>query len=76
MSDPGTIFVIHDKPTQRTSWGPNETPGWYVVSVLDHYRRMKLYILVTGFIRVTDTLHYITNKFPSGKTALNITSAR
>ena len=45
------------------------TPGWYVGPAVDHCRSVKFYIPVTGVIRVSDKLQYISKKMLPTTTA-------
>ena len=70
MTPPETRVVVHDKPSNRTSWVHHGTLGWYIGPSLDHYRYIQCYILSTGIVRITDTLQYIPKActFPNTNT--------
>ena len=65
---PGNCVIIHDKPSNRTSWGHHVTPGWYIGSSLDHYKCMQCYMPTTGILLITDTIKYIPKVFYFQKT--------
>ena len=68
MAPLGTRVIVHEKPENRTSWGHNGTPGWYIHLYLDHYRCMQCYMTATGIVRINDTLQYTPREFSLSKT--------
>jgi hypothetical protein len=38
LAPPGCKVIIHEKPSQRTSWGPHGVVGWYLGPAEEHYR--------------------------------------
>ena len=38
---PGTKLVVHEKPSQKSSWSFHDQPGWYVCSSFLHYRCLR-----------------------------------
>ena len=52
----GTRIVIHDKPTNRTSWAPHGVPGFYLGPASKHYRCYTVWATPTSAVRITDTL--------------------
>ena len=70
MAQPGTLMIVHNKPSNCTSWGNNGTPGWYIGPSLDQYICMKCYIPATDIVRITGTLQYIpkASAFPKTTT--------
>ena len=41
MAPSGTRVIVHNQPGNRTSWGHTGTPGWYIGTLIDHYRCMQ-----------------------------------
>jgi hypothetical protein len=38
LAPPGTQVMVHEKPSNRKSWAPHATEGWYVGPAMEHYR--------------------------------------
>ena len=64
MEPPVTCTIAHKKTGNRTSWVHHVTPGWYIVTSLEHY----IYIPTTGIEKITDTLQYNSKSFSFLKT--------
>jgi len=62
LGPPGTKVIVHEKPTQRETWAPHGTEGWYVGPAIDHYRNFTVYIPSTRSIRIADTLAWLPSK--------------
>ena len=52
----GTKVVIHYKPINLASWGPNGKEGWYIGPALNHYRFVNFYISTTRAEVNADTM--------------------
>ena len=64
LAPPGTKVIIHEKPTQRTSWGPHGVVGWYVGPATEHYRCVRVYVPSTFRERISDTVEFLPHKTP------------
>ena len=64
LAPPGTRVVLHEKPSQRLSWDPHGTEGWYLGPALEHYRCYRLFVNKSKAERVTDTIDFFTEKAP------------
>ena len=64
MAPPGTKIIIHEKPTQRRSWDPHGTDGWYLGPALDHYRCYRVFTNKTKAERTTDTVEFFPQQTP------------
>ena len=58
----GTRILIHDKPTQRQSWAPHGSPGFYLGPAMKHYRCFHVWSTSTNTTRDSGTLAW----FPEG----------
>ena len=67
LAPPGIRVLVHDKPSQRDSWAPHGTSGWYVGPAMEHYRCYTIFIPKTGALRVADTLQFfpLATKVPT-----------
>ena len=65
IAPPGMKMVVHLKPSQRGSWDPHWTIGFYVGSLaLSHYRCFRCYIPSTKSEQISDTITFLQNKTP------------
>eukprot|EP01034_Spumella_vulgaris_P038071 gene38071-46978_t len=55
IAPPGMRIVTHDKPSDRASWAPHGTEGFYVGPAFQHYRCFRV-ITKEQAERITDTL--------------------
>ena len=62
LAPPGTRVVLHKKPSQRLSWDPQSTEGWYLGPVLEHYRCYRVFVNKSKAERVTDTIAFPPQK--------------
>ena len=60
MAPPGTKVLLHDKPVQLKSWNPHGSEGWYLGSILEHYRYYRVYTNKTRAKRIMDTVNFFT----------------
>ena len=44
LAPPGTRVIIHEKPTNRQTWAPHGTDGWYLGPALDHYQCYRVWV--------------------------------
>ncbi len=67
----GTQVLAHDPPSNRPSWAPHGTPGFYTGPSLQHYRSYRVYIPSTTSERVTDSVEWLPTPFhmPGSTTA-------
>ena len=56
IAPPGMLIVTHDKPTNRGSFAPHGTEGYYVGPALQHYRCYRVITKRTQSSRITDTV--------------------
>jgi len=53
---PGLKILIHEKPSQRSTWSPRGVEGWYLGPSKEHYRCHRVYCTQTNAERITDTM--------------------
>ena len=58
LAPPGTRVFVHEKPTQRRTWGPHGIDGWYVGPAMDHYQCYRIWIPSTHAERIADTIQF------------------
>jgi hypothetical protein len=56
MAPPGTAVTIHEKPTQRKSWGKHGVAGFYLGPAMQYYRCYTVWTTHSGSTRTADTL--------------------
>ena len=56
---PGLKLIIHEKPSQRKTWSPRGTEGWYLGPALNHYRCHRVFCTKTQAERITETINII-----------------
>ena len=59
-----TKVVLHEKPSQRLSWDPHGTEGWYLGPALEYYRCYHVFVNKSKAERVTDTIEFFPQKVP------------
>lgn len=64
IAPPGTKVLVLEKPSQRKTFAPHGTEGWYVGPALDHYRCCRIYIPTTNKIRIADTVQFFPYQIP------------
>ena len=64
ISTPGVKVAIHQKSTQRPSWGFHAEMGFYVGPAMEHYRCFQCYFPNTGATRITDTVKFYPHDEP------------
>jgi hypothetical protein len=64
IAPPGTHFLIHEKPTQRASWGPHAVDAWYLGPALSHYRCYRGWVWATQRERISDTVTWKPRTVP------------
>ena len=76
MAPVGTRVIIHNKSSERNTWGAHGQGGWYVGPALSHYRCFKVVPNATGIPRVTDTLEFFpeTLKLPGSSPSEALTA--
>jgi hypothetical protein len=56
LAPPGTMVLIHEKPSTCDTWAPHAIEGWYLGPALRHYRCYIVWAWATTSERITDTL--------------------
>ena len=56
LAPPGTRVIIHEKPTNRQTWAPHGTDGWYLGPALNHYQCYRVWVPRTHAERIVDTI--------------------
>jgi hypothetical protein len=69
LAPPGCKVLIHEKPSQQTSWGPHGVVGWYLGPASEHYRCYWCYVKTTRSERISDMVEF----FPKEATMPTIT---
>ena len=64
LAPPGVRVAIHQKSTQRPSWGYHAEMGFYVGPAMEHYRCFNCYVPITGATRITDTVKFYPHDEP------------
>ena len=59
---PGLKLNIHEKPSQRKTWSPRGTEGWYLGPALHHYRYHRVFCTKTQAERITETINIIADE--------------
>ena len=77
LAPPGTKVIVHEKPAQRTSWGPHGVLGWYIGPASEHYRCVRIYVPSTFRERISDTVEFFPHStpFPSATDADHLVEA-
>ena len=52
----GTRVLVHEKTTNRRTWTPHGTDGWYIFLALENYWCVECYIPSTHIIKISDTV--------------------
>ena len=69
----GTKVIIHEKPSQRRSWGFHGVDGWYTGPAFQHYRCLTCYVTKSHKERITDTVEVIPYSIPIPEASLDTT---
>ena len=56
LAPPGIRVLAHDLPSQRRSWAPHASEGFYLGPALNHYRCYRVWNVRTQFERVSETV--------------------
>ena len=62
IGPPGTQVLVHEKPTNRASWAPHATEGWYLGPALESYRCYRIWTPTTRRQRICDTISWFPTK--------------
>ena len=62
LAIPGTKVIVHEKPSQRQSWGNRGVDGWYLGPAMEHYRCWNCYITETGAERSADVVEFFPHE--------------
>jgi len=77
ITPPGIKVLVHEKPSNHTTWAPHAIKGWYVGPALQAYRCYRTWITETKRERIANTLTWLPKKLkmPTASTAEIIASA-
>ena len=64
LAVPGTKVIIHDNPSQRATFAPHGTVGYYIGPSLEHYRCYKIFIPTTHSTRDCMTVEWSPHTIP------------
>jgi len=64
LAPPGIQTVIHNKPSNRSSWGYRGEDAFYVGPSMEHYRCVRCYIPKTRSERTSDTVVFFPTTVP------------
>ena len=64
LAPPGTRVIIHEKPTNRQTWAPHGTDGWYLGPALNHYQCYRIWVPRTHAERIVDTISFFPKAVP------------
>ena len=59
IAPPGMRVLVHDLPSNRKSWAPHATEGYYVGPALTHYRCFRILNSITGAERISETVRWL-----------------
>ena len=62
LAPPGIRVLVHIKPSERTTWSPHGTDGWYTGPALESYRCYTVWLWDTRASRICDTLTWFPTK--------------
>ena len=63
LTPPEIKVIIHEKPSQRASWGPHGSEGWYLGRSPNHYRSHHCYRIRTKAELDVDTVDFFPHNF-------------
>ena len=58
---PGCKVLIHEKASQRHTWGLRGIIGWYLGPAMHHYRCVRVYVPTSKSERITDNITILTD---------------
>ena len=64
LAPPGTQVIIHEKPTNRQTWAPHGTDGWYLGPALHHYQCYRVWVPRTHTECIIDTISFFPKAIP------------
>ena len=59
LAPPGIRVLAHDLPSQRKSWAPHASEGFYLGPALNHYRCYRVWNVRTQSERVSETVRWL-----------------
>ena len=62
LAPPGIRVLVHIKPSERTTWSPHGSDGWYTGPALESYRCYTVWLWDTRATRICDTLTWFPTK--------------
>ena len=62
LAPPGICIVVHQKLSNRLSWGMHAIDGWYIGPALESYHCHCIWIWETCMERICDTLEWFPTK--------------
>ena len=84
LAPPGTGVIIQEKPTNRQTWAPHGTDGWYLGPALNHYQCYRVWVPCTHAECIVDTISFfpkavaipdLTHKYAAIQAARELTHA-
>jgi hypothetical protein len=69
LAPPGIKCQGHEKPSNRASFAPHSSDGWYVGPALKHYRCYELYMPATAATRIFDVVQFFPHRLKMPKTS-------
>ena len=67
LAPTGTRVIIHEKPTNRQTWAPHGTDGWYLDPALNHYQCYRIWVPRTHTECIVDTISFFPKAVPLPK---------
>ena len=73
----GIHVLVHDKPSERPSWSPHGSKGFYLGPALQHHKCYRTWIIDTQAVRISDTLAWFPSpyKLPGSDPHAMVTAA-
>jgi hypothetical protein len=62
LAPPGIRVLVHDKPSNRSTWSPHASDGWYLGPAMEAYRCHRIWVWTTRSERISDTVAWIPTK--------------
>ena len=64
LAPPDTQVIINEKPTVRGTWAPHGFKGWYLGTLMNHYRCHHVYVTNTIGERDSDWVEFFPHNTP------------
>ena len=62
LSPMGLSVKVHEKTDKRSTWAYHSVDGWYLATLLEHYRTHRRHIKTTSNEKFKDTVHFSHKK--------------